>query len=185
MHITLPDWAAGVPLDQVVPDDEARMRLVIDLSRENIRRGTGGPFAAAIFEAGTGRLVSIGPNLVLHLQSSVMHGEVVAIILAQERVGSFRLSVPGQPRHELFTSCEPCAMCLGAVLWSGVSRLVCGAHRDDAQAIGFDEGPVGAASYAHLERAGIAVVRELLRADARAVLQEYARNDGIIYNGPG
>ena len=61
--------------------------------------------------------------------------------------------------HELVSSCEPCAMCLGATLWSGVRRLVTGATKADAEAIGYDEGPVFPESYAHLERRGIEVVR--------------------------
>jgi len=85
--------------------------------------------------------------------------------------------------YELVTSCEPCAMCLGATLWSGVQRLVCGATRDDAERIGFDEGPVFAESYAYLERRGIAVVRQVLRAEAADVLDQYLRSSGIVYNG--
>jgi tRNA(Arg) A34 adenosine deaminase TadA len=88
-----------------------------------------------------------------------------------------------QRKFELFTSCEPCAMCLGATLWSGVARIVCGATKDDAQSIGFDEGPVFEESYRHLERAGIKVTRNVLRAEAAKVLQRYGGGGcGPIYN---
>ena len=72
-------------------------------------------------------------------------------------------------------------MCLGATLWSGVSRIVCGATKDDAQAIGFDEGPVYESSYAHLESCGVSVDRNVMREEARSVLNLYAER-GLIYN---
>jgi tRNA(Arg) A34 adenosine deaminase TadA len=103
--------------------------------------------------------------------------------MAQRAVGTFSLSLPGMPVHELFTSCEPCAMCLGATLWSGVRRVVYGAAREDAARLEFDEGPVFPESYAYLEDRGIEIVRELLRDEARAVLELYRARKGTIYNG--
>jgi tRNA(Arg) A34 adenosine deaminase TadA len=64
-------------------------------------------------------------------------------------------------------------MCLGATHWSGVGRLVCGATKADAQALGFDEGPVNDSSYAHLRDRGVEVVRGVLRDEAVAVLKRY------------
>lgn len=72
-------------------------------------------------------------------------------------------------------------MCLGATLWSGVTRLVCGATKADASTIGFDEGPVFEESYKHLEEAGIEVKRKVLRQEAAAVLENYGKI-GVIYN---
>jgi tRNA(Arg) A34 adenosine deaminase TadA len=159
------------------------MRFAITLAAENVRRGTGGPFGAAVFERESGRLVAAGVNLVPLLGQSVLHAEVVAIMLAQRKVGTFTLSAPDMVEHELVTSCEPCAMCLGAVLWSGVHSLVCGATREDAEAIGFDEGPVNESSYAYLEQRGIEIMRRVERDAARDVLLRYAAADGAIYNG--
>jgi tRNA(Arg) A34 adenosine deaminase TadA len=65
-------------------------------------------------------------------------------------------------------------MCFGAIPWSGVRQLVCGARASDAEAIGFDEGPKPARWVAALEARGIKVVRDIQRAEARAVLREYA-----------
>ncbi|HET9276243.1 MAG TPA: hypothetical protein VFN96_09245, partial [Gemmatimonadales bacterium] len=104
-------------------------------------------------------------------------------MLAQARVGQFSLAAPGLPAHELVTSCDPCAMCLGAVLWSGVRRVVCGADRDDAARLAFDEGPVFPESYRYLEARGIEIVRGVLREEARAVLELYRESGGEIYNG--
>jgi tRNA(Arg) A34 adenosine deaminase TadA len=184
IELRLPPWAAAhMESGRVLASDAERMRLVVGLAAENVRQGTGGPFGAAVFEAGTGALVAIGVNLVTSLQQSMLHAEVMAIMLAQQRVGSWTLAAPGMPRHELVTSCEPCAMCLGAVFWSGARRLVCGAAREDAEAVGFDEGPVYDASYEYLASRGIEVVRRVERAAAREVLTKYAAADGVIYNG--
>jgi tRNA(Arg) A34 adenosine deaminase TadA len=167
----------------VLESDAARMRFVVELAAENVRRRTGGPFGAAVFESETGALVAVGVNLVTSLQQSMLHAEVMAIMVAQQRVGGYTLAAPGMPRRELVTSCEPCAMCLGAVFWSGARRLVCGAAREDAEAVGFDEGPVYDASYEYLESRGIEVVRRVERAVAAEVLTKYAADDGVIYNG--
>ena len=184
LELRLPDWTDAYLLTNAsLPDDKARMRFVIGLAAENVRRGTGGPFGAAVFERASATPVAIGVNLVPSLGQSVLHAEVVAIMFAQQRVRSYTLSAPGMAEHELFTSCEPCAMCLGAVLWSGARRLVCGATRDDAQSIGFDEGPVDEDSYEYLQRRGIEVLRRVERGAARDVLQRYAATDGSIYNG--
>lgn len=182
LSVTCPDWVREVVgADKGYLSSEAMMGVAIRLARENVVRGSGGPFGAAVFEADSGRLLAVGVNCVVGSQNSVLHAEILALMLAEKRVGSHTLScVAGG--CVLATSCEPCAMCLGAILWSGVSRLVCGATRGDAQRIGFDEGPVFDASYAYLEERGIAVARGVLREDARSVLESYAANAGAIYN---
>ena len=179
----LPEWVDAV-VDWTRPyaDDEARMRLAIALATENVQRGMGGPFGAVIVEEESGRLVAVGMNRVVPENNSILHAEMIAFMMAQRRVGSYTLGGPGLPAHTLVSSCEPCAMCLGATLWSGVRRLVCGATRDDAMRARFDEGPVFPESYRYLEDRGIAIVRGLLRAEARVVLERYGVS-GEIYNG--
>jgi tRNA(Arg) A34 adenosine deaminase TadA len=159
------------------------MRVAIGLARANVERSTGGPFGAAIFETESGRLVAVGMNSVVRLNNCVLHGEMMAFMMAQQCVGSFTLNSPQLPAHELHTSCEPCAMCLGATLWSGVRRLVYGASREDAALLNFDEGPVFPESYHYLEKRGITIVRNVLRGEARAVLELYRASAGKIYNG--
>lgn len=182
--VTLPDWcvAFAAPGD-VFATAEQRMALAVRLARENVLNGSGGPFGAAVFEQSSGRLVAVGVNSVERLRNSVLHAEMVAIMLAQARVGSWTLNAPGLPGHELHTSCEPCAMCLGALLWAGVRRIVCAASRDDAHRIGFDEGPVFPASHAYLRERGVEIVRGVLADEAREVLTLYARRGGLVYNG--
>ena len=109
---------------------------------------------------------------------SIAHAEIVAMMRTQARLGA-------QPEAAgpltLFTSCEPCCQCFGAVVWSGVNRLVCGAVTSDAEAVGFDEGPKPEGWPATLEQRGIRVQLSVCRDEAREVLQEYARKGGTIY----
>jgi len=180
--VELPDWVDPfVDWRRGYAGADERMALVIALAAEQVRRGTGGPFAAAVFERDTGALVAVGVNLAVPRHNSALHAEVIALMLAEARLHSHTLGAPGMPPHELVSSCEPCAMCLGATLWSGVRRLVTGATKADAEAIGYDEGPVTQESYAYLERRGIEVVRGVRREEAREVFAAYRAAGGEIY----
>ncbi len=182
VNIEYPDWVDSVVgWNTTYSSDESRMRLAIDVSRANVERGTGGPFGAAIFED-TGKLVAVGMNSVVRYNNCLLHGETMAMMMAQRVVGSFTLNAPHLPAHEMFTSCEPCAMCLGASLWSGVRRIVCGAARDDASRLNFEEGPVFPESYKYLEDRGIKIEHNFLREEARGVLETYRAKGGKIYN---
>ena len=184
MALRLPKWVEErvADKDRTYPTAEDRMGLVVTLARQNIRRGTGGPFGAAIFERETGRLLAPGVNLVVGSGCSVFHAEIVAIMVAQKILGNFDLGAPSGPAHELVTSTEPCAMCLGATPWSGVVGLVCGARDEDARAVGFDEGAKMSAWVPKLEERGISVRRDVLREEAAGVLREYVALGGEIYN---
>ena len=184
VRVTLPNWVPEVvDWDRAYHADEDRMRLAIALARENVERGTGGPFGAAVFEEESGRLVSVGVNRVVPLHNCTLHAEMVAFMLAQSGCGSHTLGGEGRPAHTLATSCDPCAMCLGATLWSGVRRVLCGATRDDAALLRFEEGPVFASSWTYLKRRGLAVQRGVLRDEAVAVFKLYRERGGAIYNG--
>ena len=179
----LPDWAERLlpPEDVVLETLERRMALAIALSKQSLRHG-GGPFGAAVFERDTARLVAAGVNLVEPANCSLAHAEMVALALAQRRLNNYDLGADGLPPCELITSTEPCAMCLGAVPWSGVRRLVCGARDADAREVGFDEGLKPRRWREHLESLGIEVVCDVLREEARAVLVEFARAGRNAYN---
>jgi len=157
------------------------MRFVVELASINVTQESGGPFAAAVFETNSGRLVAVGMNLVVSTNCSLAHAELVALANAQHAVRNFDLGAASLPKHELVTSSEPCAMCYGAIPWSGVRRVLCGARAGDAEAIGFDEGPKPKRWIAELEQRGITVLRDLCRAEAVAVLQRYKKNGGTIY----
>jgi tRNA(Arg) A34 adenosine deaminase TadA len=182
--VRLPDWlSTAVPWDRPHESAEDRMRLAIRLAMSNVRRSTGGPFGAVVFDLTTNLPVAAGVNLVEPARNAILHAEIVALMFAQATVGGYSLRAVGLPPHALTTSCEPCAMCLGALLWSGVRVLECGASRDDALSLGFDEGPVFPASYEYLERHGVQVVRNVLRAEATSAFRTYRESGGIIYNG--
>lgn len=182
--VSLPDWVHGaVDFGKAYTSDLERMQLAVFLAGENVRHGSGGPFGAAIFEADSGRLVSVGVNRVVTLNNSTLHAEMVAFMLAQARLGSYTLNAPGMRVHELFTSCQPCAMCLGATPWSGVQRVVWAAMREDAGRLSFDEGPVFQATWDYLAARGIRFAAGPLREEARRILSEYDRQGGEIYNG--
>lgn len=183
IRIDLPGWIGDVvDFEKSYVTREDRMRLAIELARNNIVRDGGGPFGAAVFETGSGRVVGAGVNRVVPLNNSVLHAEMVAFMEAQARVGSYTLAAVGMPEHELVTTCEPCAMCLGGALWSGVKRIISAASRHDAALLRFDEGPVFPESLVYLKERGIEIVQEVLREEARALFNLYLERDGPIYN---
>lgn len=186
LNLSLPNWLAAflAEPEYLLPDRQKRMQLVIDLARRNIEHQTGGPFGAAVFEIPTGKLIAPGVNLVETSNCSLAHAEMVALALAQQILNTFDLVRDSHVSYELVTSTEPCAMCLGAIGWSGVKHLVCGARDEDARAIGFDEGAKPTDWKASLESRGIKVVCDVLRPQAQAVLQQYQKMAGLIYN-PG
>jgi len=185
ISITPPDWLVDLvnqPLPPI-PEPEERMQLAIELSRRNIEHGSGGPFGAAVFDLTTYQLVGAGVNRVIPSGLSIAHAEIMAISDAQLQLGTFNLGDSGAGRFELATSCEPCAMCFGAIPWSGISSLLCGATDHDARNIGFDEGPRHPQWIEELERRDISVRTRICHDTARQVLLDYAEGSGVIYNG--
>ncbi len=183
VYIHLPDWADSFLMNapDIFPSVEDRMRFVLALARRNVQNATGGPFAAAVFD-NEGRLIAPGVNLVVASKCSVLHSEIVALALSQKVLGRYDISDAGRLHYDLFATTEPCAMCSGAIPWSGVQRLVCGARDEDAREVGFDEGHKIAEWISALNDRGIAVLRDVLRAEAVEVLQEYVKAGGPIYH---
>lgn len=107
------------------------MMRAIELSKESVRNG-GGPFGAVI--ARNGEIISEGSNNVTIECDPTAHAEVSTIRKACRKLGSFDLS-----GCEIFTSCEPCPMCLGAIYWAHLDKIYYGNDRKDAAAIGFDD----------------------------------------------
>ena len=157
------------------------MQFVIDLAEQNGMEKTGGPFAAAVFESRTGCLVAIGVNLVTSSGFSAAHAEIVALSLAQKAVSQYRLSNRQDHSYELYSSCQPCAMCLGAVPWAGISSLVCAARGEDAEAIGFDEGQKPPDWQKGLQQRGIRVCLDVLRRQAVDMMTGYRKQGGEVY----
>jgi tRNA(Arg) A34 adenosine deaminase TadA len=184
--LSLPEWAIAAlnELPDYLPSLEERMAAVIDFSRRNFVHGTGGPFAAGVFERDSGRLVVIGVNRVVRSNCSSAHAEIMALSLAQRILSTFDLGGPGLPAHQLVVNWRPCAMCYGAVPWSGVRSLVVAGDGPELEAItGFDEGPAHPDWRAELEQRGIEVTTDILRDDAIAAFRDFAASEQLVYNG--
>src|SRR5467141_4730286 len=108
------------------------MRRAIALGLENVRTGRGGPFAALVVKDGS--VVAEGANRVTTTNDPTAHAEVVAIREACRRLGDFQLR-----GCDLYTTCEPCPMCLGAIYWARTARTFYAATAADAAQAGFDD----------------------------------------------
>jgi guanine deaminase len=108
------------------------MKRAIDLALENVRTGRGGPFGALVVRRGD--LVATGVNLVTATNDPSAHAEVVAIRAACQVLGSFQL-----PECEVYSSCEPCPMCLGAIYWARPNAYYYACNRANAAQAGFDD----------------------------------------------
>lgn len=116
----------------IYSEEDARfMEMAIQLSEENIDNG-GGPFGAVIVK--NGEVIATGTNRVVPNSDPTAHAEVMAIRSACERLGTFQLD-----GCTVYSSCEPCPMCLSALYWAGVDRICYGNTKDDAKAINFDD----------------------------------------------
>ncbi len=184
LHLTLPLWVHEFVFQRHYPGDAAKVQLAIALSARNVEAGSGGPFGAAIFGPDD-QLIAIGVNRVLPQSCSVAHAEMLAFMLAQQRLQRARLN-----RNEdgsaygpitLATSSQPCCQCYGASMWAGIDRLLMGARTQDVETLaGFDEGPMPRDWIGALNRRGIEVVRDLQREAACTVLRHYGAQ-GTLY----
>jgi tRNA(Arg) A34 adenosine deaminase TadA len=185
-EVSLPQWAVDENrlLPEFIPDVEQRMREVIRFAELNFDKKTGGPFAAGIFEKNSGKVVGIGVNRVVPSNNSSAHAEIVAISLAQTKLATFDLGGPGMPDFQIVVNGRPCAMCCGALPWSGVRSLVIGASGERIESLtGFDEGAVHPNWQQELEARGIEVIENVLAKDAEVVFQRFRDSDEPVYNG--
>jgi tRNA(Arg) A34 adenosine deaminase TadA len=183
--LSLPEWAVEEmkQLPPTLPTLEERMAAVIRFSRLNFERNTGGPFAAGVFERDTGRPVVIGVNRVVPHNCSSAHAEVMTLSMAQHLLGTFDLGGPGLPAHQLVVNWRPCAMCYGAVLWSGVRSLViAGSGPELEQITGFDEGPIHPQWDQELAKRGVELVEDVLKDEAIRVFRDFAGSGALVYN---
>jgi tRNA(Arg) A34 adenosine deaminase TadA len=185
--MTLPAWLADEAdaLPTVLPTLEERMALVNRLADRNWREGNGGPFAAIVVDDATGELVSAGVNVVLSTGKSSGHAEVMALGLAQQRLGRWDLGAEGA-NLSLVVNWRPCVQCYGATMWSGVrSLVVAGAGPELEELTGFDEGPMVADWAEQFEARGIRVTQDVGREEALEVYRAYGASDALVYNARG
>jgi len=148
------------------------MQEAIELSRRNIRAGNGGPFGAMIVRDGT--VLARGTNLVTSNNDPTAHAEIVAIREACRQLGSFQLE-----GCELYSSCEPCPMCLGAIYWARLSAIYYANTRSDAAAIGFDDEFLYKELSVPLPERRIPM-KQLLRSEALLVFKEWDEMENKI-----
>jgi tRNA(Arg) A34 adenosine deaminase TadA len=157
------------------PNDERFLREAIALARAGMDRNEGGPFGCVIVK--DGRVIGRGNNRVTSSNDPTAHAEVVAIREACQALGAFQLD-----GCTLYTSCEPCPMCLGAIYWARPDRLVFAATRADAADAGFDDQLIYDELPLPPEQRRIPTEREALRDEARAVFAAWkAKPDKTAY----
>lgn len=153
---------------------EQLMREAIARSRQNIDDNIGGPFAALVVREG--EIIATGTNRVTSDNDPTAHAEMVAIRRACAKLGRFHLH-----GCDLYTSCEPCPMCLGAIYWAHLDRIYYANTRDDAAQIGFDDALIYKELNAPLDNRQIPTV-QLLAEEAISVFEAWeAKVDKIRY----
>lgn len=182
VHLTLPAWVHEfVDHSAIYAGDEDKVALAIALSKQNIEHASGGPFGAVVFSPDH-RIVSVGVNRVVPMNTSLAHAENMAYMIAQQRLQTFRINAMFDGPVTLATSSQPCCQCYGATVWAGIDRLLIGARAEDVEELTpFDEGPLPSDWVGELNRRGIEVVRDLHRDEAREVLRTYGKTDGARY----
>jgi len=144
------------------------MQRAIELSLKNVRSGLGGPFAALVVRGET--IVATGTNQVTQSNDPTAHAEIVAIRGACQSIGDFQLS-----DCDLYTTCEPCPMCMGAIYWARLARVYYANTRDDAAHIGFDDSFIYDQLVLPLDERKIPMI-PLMREQALAAFDEWERS---------
>jgi len=153
-------------------DDVFWLETAVRLAEDNVRDG-GGPFGAIIVR--DGQQIAAGQNRVTRDNDPTAHAEVEAIRAAGRTLGTFDLS-----GTTLYTSCEPCPLCLSAALWGRVDRVVYSANKMDAAAAGFDDHEFYELMSTPRDGWTMPVVQELRTADAGGPFEAWSRQDGKI-----
>ena len=154
--------------------NEKFMREAIRLSFRMMRRGAGGPFGAVIVKAN--KIVGRGYNRVTSANDPTAHAEIVAIRDACHRLRTFDLA-----GCDLYTSCEPCPMCLSAVYWARLRKVFYGNTRKDAAGIAFDDDLIYREVALPIRKRSLAM-RQLLREEAIAAFKEWEKKaDRVVY----
>ena len=150
----------------------AFMQEAIERAVENVRSGRGGPFAAVVVK--DGRIIAAGANCVTSTNDPTAHAEVTAIREACRTLQRFDLR-----GCEIYTSCEPCPMCLSAIYWARLDRIFYACTRSDAHGIGFDDDFIYQQIPLEIGARSVPMI-QLSRDDARAVFQDWETKPGKV-----
>ncbi|MCX6120739.1 MAG: nucleoside deaminase [Ignavibacteriales bacterium] len=163
-------------IERQLTDEERKqfMREAIRLSIENVQSGRGGPFAAIVVK--DGKIIARGTNLVTSTNDPTAHAEIAAIREACKALGTFQLD-----GCEIYTSCEPCPMCLGALYWARPERVFYGNTKQDAAEIDFDDSFIYEEFYKKMSDRSIPMV-QLMHTEALAGFEAWKNKlDKIKY----
>jgi len=150
------------------------MARAIELAIANVHAGRGGPFAAVVVK--DGRIIAEGTNCVTSARDPTAHAEIVAIREACRKLGDFQLA-----GCELYTSCEPCPMCLGAIYWARPARVYYAGTAEDASQAGFDDQLIYQQMNLAPERRRIPMI-QLMREDAQEAFRAWCgKPDRVPY----
>lgn len=149
------------------------MEIAKDKSLEGSRKNEGGPFGAVIVDK-EGKIIAEGNNKVLTKKDPTAHAEIEAIRNACKKLNTHDLS-----EYILYTSCEPCPMCLSAIIWSNIKKVYYGCTKEDAAEIGFRDSDI----YEYLKEKNKELIdlEQIDRDECIKAFEEYKRNGGIIY----
>ena len=148
-------------------DDKKFMQRAIELAQEGMNNNAGGPFGAVVVK--DGKIIGEGYNKVTSTNDPTAHAEVTAIRNACQYLGSFQLD-----DCIIYTSCEPCPMCLGAIYWARPKMVYFGCNREDAAAIGFDDQFIYDELNQDLDNRQIKIVR-LMRKEALSAFDAWSK----------
>lgn len=149
------------------------MKKAIDNARNGILKNEGGPFGAIIIDK-EGNIIADGNNKVIIENDPTAHAEIIAIREACKKLKTYDLS-----DYILYTSCEPCPMCLSAIIWANIKEVYYGCTKDDAEKIGFRDDFIY--KYIKGEIKDVLNMKKLDRDECLKVFEEYEKNKGIIY----
>lgn len=149
------------------------MKKAIDNARNGILKNEGGPFGAIIIDK-EGNIIADGNNKVIIENDPTAHAEIIAIREACKKLKTYDLS-----DYILYTSCEPCPMCLSAIIWANIKEVYYGCTKDDAEKIGFRDDYIY--KYIKGEIKDVLNMKKLDRDECLKVFEEYEKNKGIIY----
>lgn len=179
-NLDYPGW-----LKDLVPwgrthSSEQCMSVALSLAWNSIKHN-GGPFAAVIADE-HGIIHGAGTNSVVASCDSTAHAEILAIRRVQQKFGVFSLAEKTASPLILYSTGEPCIMCFGAIWWSGLSKVYWSARKEDAEAVGFSEGPISPALWEKLlQEKGIEYFPGFCRGEDTVKLFENFRATGVLY----
>ena len=149
------------------------MKLAKQNAEEGISKEEGGPFGAVIIDK-EGNVISNGNNQVIKNNDPTAHAEIVAIREACENLHTYDLS-----DYILYTSCEPCPMCLSAIIWANIKEVYYGCTKEDAGEIGFRDDMIY--DYLKGNKSNLIDLKKIDRDECLKVFEKYKDTDGIIY----